>query len=313
MEDNSKSQNVVACNTCYDLRRGYTSDHDRGYPEVTVPLSQLVRSCQSGCLTCGVLVEIVVRCVPRATKESDGSVSWWRIWGSIDLCWIPANKSQDRIWLDVFQAPGQRIQFDNVRIGKCPSGYTGSTLALNLAMEWITECISNHKLCGGGSPKPLPTRILDLGIGDQCLEANIIIGEDAIEVAKRLGLRYLWIDSVCIIQDDEEDWERESSKMADVYQNSYITIAATCAADSSVGMFSIARAIHHPRLINYSQHGIESQLHASACLLITPVIPSTSLTTHFTTGPYTIHWIFLYLVVPGSTRKDSCRPESYTS
>lgn len=50
---------------------------------------------------------------------------------------------------------------------------------------------------------------------------------DAVTVVRRLGVRYLWIDSLCIVQDDAEDWRRESSKMTAVYQNAYLTIAAT--------------------------------------------------------------------------------------
>ncbi|KAK1240155.1 hypothetical protein MKX08_007597 [Trichoderma sp. CBMAI-0020] len=47
---------------------------------------------------------------------------------------------------------------------------------------------------------------------------------DAILVTKALGLRYLWVDSLCIIQDDRNDWAIESSKMSDVYRNAYVTI-----------------------------------------------------------------------------------------
>ena len=60
---------------------------------------------------------------------------------------------------------------------------------------------------------------------------------DAIVITRRLGIRYLWIDYLCIIQDDPQDWEREASKMADVYRNSYLTISAAASADSSSGCF----------------------------------------------------------------------------
>ncbi|KAI1750445.1 heterokaryon incompatibility protein-domain-containing protein [Xylaria castorea] len=55
--------------------------------------------------------------------------------------------------------------------------------------------------------------------------------KDAIDVAIELGIRYLWIDSLCIVQDDPDDWKREASMMGDVYLNSYLTIAATRAPD----------------------------------------------------------------------------------
>jgi hypothetical protein len=61
--------------------------------------------------------------------------------------------------------------------------------------------------------------------------------QDAIQITRHLGIRYLWIDSLCIIQDDEDDWEREASQMAAVYGNSYLTIAASSAPDSRAGCF----------------------------------------------------------------------------
>lgn len=57
--------------------------------------------------------------------------------------------------------------------------------------------------------------------------------QDAIVITRQLGLRYIWIDSLCIIQDSLRDWETESSKMGSIYQNSYITIAATNSGDGS--------------------------------------------------------------------------------
>ena len=49
---------------------------------------------------------------------------------------------------------------------------------------------------------------------------------DAMTVTQQLGYRYIWIDSLCIIQDSTEDWERESVTMCDVYGRSILTIAA---------------------------------------------------------------------------------------
>lgn len=58
---------------------------------------------------------------------------------------------------------------------------------------------------------------------------------DAIEIARALGFSYIWIDSLCIIQDDPEDWRKESSLMATVYGSSGLNICATAAKDGSVG------------------------------------------------------------------------------
>ena len=60
---------------------------------------------------------------------------------------------------------------------------------------------------------------------------------DAVRITRDLKIRYLWVDSLCIIQDDPQDWERESAEMASIYKNSYLTIAATASKDSSEGCF----------------------------------------------------------------------------
>jgi len=61
--------------------------------------------------------------------------------------------------------------------------------------------------------------------------------QDAISVTRALRIRYLWIDSLCIIQDDPEDWNRESILMVDVYANAELTISATASTTSSGGCF----------------------------------------------------------------------------
>ncbi|KAH7304053.1 heterokaryon incompatibility protein-domain-containing protein, partial [Stachybotrys elegans] len=60
---------------------------------------------------------------------------------------------------------------------------------------------------------------------------------DAIKVAQELGLSYLWIDSLCIIQDSTKDWNRESVQMHNIYGKSTYNIAATSAKNGSVGCF----------------------------------------------------------------------------
>ncbi|KAI1377914.1 HET-domain-containing protein [Hypoxylon crocopeplum] len=47
---------------------------------------------------------------------------------------------------------------------------------------------------------------------------------DAITVCRKTGIRYIWIDALCIIQGDENDWARESFEMSNVYANSFLTL-----------------------------------------------------------------------------------------
>lgn len=59
--------------------------------------------------------------------------------------------------------------------------------------------------------------------------------KDAVKVTRELGFQYLWIDSICIIQDSPQDWATEASNMADVYANAYMTLFADCGKDDNAG------------------------------------------------------------------------------
>lgn len=51
--------------------------------------------------------------------------------------------------------------------------------------------------------------------------------QDAIELARCLGVQYLWVDSLCIIQDDTQDWAHESAQMSTVYAQAFLTVSAS--------------------------------------------------------------------------------------
>ena len=59
--------------------------------------------------------------------------------------------------------------------------------------------------------------------------------KDAVLLTRMLDIRYLWIDSLCIVQDDILDWQVESGRMASYYQNSHLTIAAAASAHCHSG------------------------------------------------------------------------------
>lgn len=60
--------------------------------------------------------------------------------------------------------------------------------------------------------------------------------QDAMLLVSRLGYRYLWIDSLCIVQDSKSSWQLNASAMHLVYGNAQFTICAADGADSSVGL-----------------------------------------------------------------------------
>ncbi|KAH7274710.1 hypothetical protein MRS44_007030 [Fusarium solani] len=145
--------------------------------------------------------------------------------------------------------------------------------AVSMARGWLDACRS-HRHCPGAADAILPTRVLDLSTGkvrihltrgekEQYMTLSHCWGShghittttqnlaahqqeipwsylsrtfrDAIMVTRELGCRYLWIDSLCIVQDDQEDWERESAQMASIYKNSFLTIAASRSPDGQGG------------------------------------------------------------------------------
>jgi Heterokaryon incompatibility protein (HET) len=76
--------------------------------------------------------------------------------------------------------------------------------------------------------------------------------QDAIDYVRRLELDSLWIDSVCIVQDDKADWRRESANMASIYQNAFITIAATKSLNDEGGCYSTKSPLNHDYLVSSS-------------------------------------------------------------
>jgi hypothetical protein len=66
----------------------------------------------------------------------------------------------------------------------------------------------------------------------------------AVQLTRLLDIKYLWIDALCIIQHNQDDWAREAAQMSSVYSQALLTIAADGAADTYAGLFR-ARSERH--------------------------------------------------------------------
>jgi len=91
---------------------------------------------------------------------------------------------------------------------------------------------------------------------------------DAVEITRKLGFRYIWIDTFCIIQDCRQDWGRESTKMHEIYANASLCIAASAAPNAEAGIFASAdreRHISRP-LISFSSSRPGSDLKGTISL-----------------------------------------------
>ncbi|KAK7985790.1 hypothetical protein PG996_004969 [Apiospora saccharicola] len=77
---------------------------------------------------------------------------------------------------------------------------------------------------------------------------------DAFVIARSFGIDYIWIDSLCILQDDEDDWLKEADRMRSVYAGSHLNIAASSATDVFEGCF-----VKTP---HYYRDGLQVQVNA---------------------------------------------------
>ena len=79
---------------------------------------------------------------------------------------------------------------------------------------------------------------------------------DAILITRSMGYRYLWIDSLCIVQDSPDDWRREVSRMGNIYKYSVFMISAECCHNSNESIFERS-------LVDKSAERIQQGCHSS--------------------------------------------------
>jgi len=93
---------------------------------------------------------------------------------------------------------------------------------------------------GQSQPYHLTRALLDemsAGLDMERLPQTI---KDAIEVTRKLGLKYLWVDALCILQDSDDDKAVEIGHMSQVYKNAHVTISAASAANCGEGFLNRA-------------------------------------------------------------------------
>lgn len=94
-----------------------------------------------------------------------------------------------------------------------------------LSYCWGSQSDGENQLCTTSDSLEARTA----GIDESSMHTVL---RDAVKVCRELSIQYLWVDSLCIIQDDLSDWERESESMAFIYSHALVTI---CALTSNSG------------------------------------------------------------------------------
>jgi hypothetical protein len=192
-----------------------------------------------------------------------------RIIASFDIC-----ISQDSQPSDV-----------DYRFARVLHPYSGSEECMSLVREWMNICETLHRSCKEHrSALESPARLIDLQGDAHLIDATgeeVFValsyswgGEsalmltadteeqfrrklppealpptmrDAVFITNNLGIRYLWIDAICIFQDSEDDFIAENRKMRDIYSGAILTINGTSAAKISDSLF-VHRTFRHVKL-----------------------------------------------------------------
>jgi hypothetical protein len=123
-------------------------------------------------------------------------------------------------------------------------------------------CLSH---CWGDSISPCSTTTTSYeeNIQDIPWEKLSLTFQDTIAFARKLQVRYIWIDAICIMQDSNEDWAREVSNMAQIFEGAYFTIAATASKDDSEGLHREEQGgLYNTHMIRTGQKGLrEGKIH----------------------------------------------------
>jgi hypothetical protein len=92
--------------------------------------------------------------------------------------------------------------------------------------------------CWGGIDIPNKTTLANIHEYKRAIPFDALprTFQDAITVTRLLDVPYLWLDCLCIVQDDVSDWQQEAAKMASIFENAVCTITAASAENCHAGL-----------------------------------------------------------------------------
>ncbi|KAI1179295.1 heterokaryon incompatibility protein-domain-containing protein [Nemania sp. FL0916] len=211
---------------------------------------------ERGCQTCGCYD--IIQGITEDEEEIEITIESpdRRLTGGWFLRTRASENSQHWRHFDLWQDLATMYQNDSCKAFQpriCqPVQGTYSPQSLGHLEIWLRKCNETHPRSLKDDIE-LPTRLLKTTEG----EIRVVETEEGVEgrymtlshrwgadetfnITRELKISYIWIDSLCIIQDDLEDWERESVRMRTIYGNSYLNIAGCHPKDSSESLFSLS-------------------------------------------------------------------------
>lgn len=164
--------------------------------------------------------------VPKKASENVEMIQKWletcqeghtkcKLFGRQTMARVPSKSSKDTGGLPDRPTRVLDVAHSRVRL-KCNTWQDERLEYLTLSHMWGTDATQQLKLESG-----------TLELFQHVVPWNKLskIFQEAIRITRRLGYRYIWIDSLCIIQNSASDWEKEAARMATVYGNSSCNLA----------------------------------------------------------------------------------------
>ncbi|KAK6723700.1 hypothetical protein SNK04_002546 [Fusarium graminearum] len=299
MADSIMSVTSQPCTICEfekwnkETEIGSKSGHER----ILENYEEVQESAVLGCAGCIILHEAWIWCIPDKELRSKALIAF-----NIDMSKMYFHLFTDYVFdVDIFTLPGQP-RLKHIASASLLSPSTELRYNMPRILSWIESCERLHERCSEVTRfTPFRLLDLQPGAQDcvrlvyatnvryACLShcwgstrskhlttrQNISANEsgipllelpktfqDAVYITKALGIRYLWIDTFCITQDDEKDWETQASLMAAIYENAYITIAAGASDDDDGGFFSeTGERYKKPHKFHLSIDGIDHEFY----------------------------------------------------
>lgn len=162
----------------------------------------------------------------------------WLLWCSIESEHLVSRLSLNRRYPHESCQPSLQERSFPTRILRIRGA---RDLALHITQEALFAEYACPSYCWGGEVSVrLTTALLDKFQHGMEWELLPLTFQYAIELWHGLEMEYLWIDALCIIQDDQPDWHREAGRMASTYSQASITLAASKSRDANEGLYSPA-------------------------------------------------------------------------
>ncbi|KAF5707161.1 heterokaryon incompatibility protein [Fusarium mundagurra] len=115
--------------------------------------------------------------------------------------------------------------------------------------------------------------------------------QDAVRICRNLGFKFIWIDALCIVQDDENDWKEQSALMADIYRYSSLNLCAADSAGCGSGVVEMA-APHVMEIASATTQSTDTGFRESVVLVGGPISTGVAVIDVGRCGLLSRGWVF---------------------